>query len=132
MEHDALAGETVLVVEDHGLVSLDISDSLTQHGARVVAAANLDDALQAIEDHELSMAIVDIRLGKESAEPVCDRLHDLGVPFVIHTGYDDPNAFLRWTYVPILSKPVPREVLIETVIATLHSVGSAPENSASP
>ena len=128
--HEVLVGETVLVVEDQWIVSVELTDLLIERGARAVAVGNLDDALRAIEDNEVSIAIVDIRHDTQSAEPVCERLHELGVPFVIHTGYDDPNVFLRWKYVPILSKPVAGQVLIDTIVAALHSVGSAQENSA--
>jgi ActR/RegA family two-component response regulator len=63
------------------------------------------------EHPDLSGAVVDLRLGADSAMPICRRLADRKLPFVIHTGYAADAVEREWPSVPIIQKPAwPHEI----------------------
>lgn len=87
-----LSGRTILVVEDQPLIALDIVDCLRKAGASVLTALTLQEGLRAAEHPQLSAAIIDFALGQENCLPLCARLRDRQIPFVVHTGYADIPA----------------------------------------
>ena len=87
MPLDLFSRKLVLLVEDEPLIALDVERDLRTAGARVIAAGYLDAALSMTEHPDLSGAVVDLRLGADSAMPICQRLADRKLPFVVHTGY---------------------------------------------
>src|SRR5262245_50225186 len=112
MALDFFSRKLVLLVEDEPLIALDIEHHLRQSGARVLAAATLDAAWPIANHPFLSGAIVDLCLGAQSAVPVCRRLADRNVPFVVHTGYEAAPIEREWPTTPIMRKPVnPRDVV---------------------
>ncbi len=83
------AGLSVLVVEDHALIALDLETILLDLGAGQVTIANtVDSALHLIATRKFDAAFLDVRLGEDSSIPVAVSLRDKGVPFVIATGYN--------------------------------------------
>jgi hypothetical protein len=63
------------------------------------------------EHPDLSGAVVDLRLGEESAIPICRRLSHRDLPFVVHTGYAADAVQSEWPSVPIIQKPaIPEEL----------------------
>jgi CheY-like chemotaxis protein len=112
--HVRLDGRVVLVVEDEPLVALDIAEMLTGSGASVVSASKIADAIMAVEQRELSAAILDIRLGGEDCSPFCQRLWERGIPFLFYTGYSIvPDG---WNGVPIIAKPANCQQIIDAVV----------------
>jgi len=97
---------TILVVEDHGVIALEIEDAVRRNGGRVLGpAARVSEALALIETASCNAALLDIRLGNgETVYPVADRLHAKGIPFAFVTGWDgdfgDPYGDA-----PVLRKP---------------------------
>jgi hypothetical protein len=55
--------------------------------------------------------VLDINLGDGAVYPVADMLTARGVPFVFVTGYDAESVEGRFQKVPILQKPIEREML---------------------
>ena len=116
----ALHGRRVLVAEDEALVALLLEDGLLEAGAEVVGpAGTVGEALRLIEgaasDGGLSAAVLDLNLGGAAAWPVADRLAELGVPFVLATGYGegcDRDAHPR---APVLAKPFGPDALTAAV-----------------
>ena len=89
----SFTGRSILVAEDEPLIALDITQAFEDQGARVIVARTLEDALLGIEDPCLSAAIVDHALGETDSSTVCRRMKDLGIPFVVYSGYNDiPGA----------------------------------------
>ena len=86
------AGRWILVVEDQPLVVLDIAQSLAKAGASVLTAATLADGLRLAEHPQLSAAVLDFALGQHDCDPLCVRLSERQVPFVIYTGYADVSV----------------------------------------
>lgn len=85
-----LAGRTVLLVEDSLIIALDAEDVAERLGAeRVLTAATVQGALDILEDHTPSVAILDINLGDNTSYAVADRLAQLGTPFLFASGYGE-------------------------------------------
>ena len=104
MEFSLLAGRCILLVEDEPWVRLDIEKCLEAAGARVLGASRLDRALRLADHPDLSAAVLDFNLGDADSAPVCWRLTDRRIPFVLHSGAVH-NAFLQWPTAPVVLKP---------------------------
>lgn len=112
-----LKGARILVVEDEFLIALQLAAVITDAGAEAIGPArSVDAALALCDETALSAAILDVRLGVETSDPVARRLRDGGVPFVFCTG-QTPVAGLRarWPLSPVISKPAPPRVLVATL-----------------
>jgi len=59
-------------------------------------------------------AHVDIQLGGDDAEPVCDALARRGVPFVFYTGRADA-PWRRWAEAPFVVKPARSAVIVGAI-----------------
>jgi light-regulated signal transduction histidine kinase (bacteriophytochrome) len=80
----------VLVVEDSMIIAMDTEDNLRALGVKTVTtASSVAAALQSIERDEPAFAVLDYNLGNESSDAVAARLHQIGVPFVLATGYGE-------------------------------------------
>jgi two-component sensor histidine kinase len=85
-----LAGRDVLLVEDSLIIALDAEDIIGRLGAETIStAATVDAALDSIENHRPSVAMLDINLGDRTSFAIASRLLDLGVPFLFATGYGE-------------------------------------------
>ena len=76
MDSTNLAGRSILVVEDEGLIALDIADAFERAGASVTTASTLRDATRAVEADGLSAVIVDHRLGSDDSAALRVRLKE--------------------------------------------------------
>lgn len=120
----------VLLVEDEGLVAMDLEQTLTRMGYRVVGTA--DDAADAVaRARELSpdLVLMDIRLagprdGIDAGRELADRF-DLPVVFV--TGTADPATLERalgsaqFGYVRKPIDPLVLQATIETALGRAHA-----------
>ena len=113
MEASQLAGLTVLVVEDEPLLALEIAEALTASGAHAVCARRIADAIQAVDLHQISAAVLDINLGTEDCSVLCQHLSRRQIPFVFCTGYLAPPD--GWADVPVITKPAERTQIVEAV-----------------
>ncbi len=105
-------GWRVLLVEDEALVGMMIQECLSEFGHSVIGPiSRAADALQAAKEVEYDAAILDINLGDGMAYPVADILAARGVPFVFVTGYEADTIDERFSQVPILQKPIERQML---------------------
>ncbi len=86
----------VLVVEDSMIIALDTEENLKRLGVpKVSVASSVAGALEAIKVHKPDFAILDFNLGAESSTPVASALSEVGVPFVLATGYGDMESQLE-------------------------------------
>jgi DNA-binding NtrC family response regulator len=110
----SLNGVRVLIVEDDPLLLLDLESTLSSAGAVVVGLCQtLDEALRRSEPTDFAVAVLDFRLGDETASPVARRLEDRGVPFVFYTGQARHEPSLaEWRHRPIVEKPSPPHALV--------------------
>ena len=114
----------ILVVEDEPLVATDVAMSLENAGAVVLGpAASEMEALRILDqdlaDGSLDGAVLDVILVDHTSEGIADRLIELGVPIVLHTGNWEPNGDLtQYLTVPVIAKPSAPEQLIDALLRT--------------
>ena len=102
----------VLLVEDEALVAMMIQEFLGECGRAVVGPiGTAAEALAAARQGDFDGAILDINLGDGMAYPVAEILAARGVPFVFLTGYEADTVDDRFSEVPILQKPIERQML---------------------
>jgi PAS domain S-box-containing protein len=102
----------VLLVEDEALVAMMIQETLSEFGFQVVGPlATAADALAAARESRFDAAVLDINLGDGLVYRLAEILDQQSVPFVFVTGYDADSIDARFSGVPILQKPIERDML---------------------
>jgi PAS domain S-box-containing protein len=111
------AGDRVLVVEDEALVAMFMQETLAELGLSVVGpCSNLSEAMVAAVHEKFDAAIVDINLRGEFVYPIAEVLVARNIPFVFVTGYGAESIDRRFRAVPIIKKPVQRQILQKLVV----------------
>ena len=109
MTEPILAGRSILVVEDEGLVARELSDALEIAGAKIITARGVFDATRIIKSRKLSAAVLDFWLGVGvDCLPIGALLTEHRVPFLLYTSKGAPKA-------PILAKPAPPARIVAAV-----------------
>ena len=102
----------VLLVEDEALVAMMIQETMTEFGFQVIGpVSTASEALAAARNSQFDAAVLDINLGDGMVYTVAEILSKRGVPFVFVTGYDADSVDSRFTGVPVLQKPIERNML---------------------
>ncbi len=91
MQHQALLGYSLLIVEDEPLLLMDLESEFAGTGANLTVTSMLHHAMILAEHDGISAAILDHAIGRESSSCLYDRLFERGIPFVIYTGFDVPE-----------------------------------------
>ena len=114
----------VLLVEDEALVAMMIQECLGEFGYRVIGpVSSATQAEDKVKNGHFEAAVLDINLGDGAVYPIADMLAARGVPFVFVTGYDADSVEPRFRGVPLLQKPIEREMLRKIfVVAAKASV----------
>ena len=123
--HTCLAGARVLIVEDEFIIALEIQANLEEAGATVVGPAyTLQQALELAEHEKLSAAMLDLRLGCDSASPVAQMLAERHIPFLFYTCQPASDPIRRaWPESTTVSKPASSDEIVHAVadiIRTTH------------
>ena len=118
----SLMGRLILIAEDEPLIALEIMQGFEDAGARVVVVRTLTDALRAVEDPDLSAAILDHALSDGDTLAVCARLKERNIPSVTFSGYDLAQDDRGGVHV---KKPASMSVLVATVQGLLAEPTSA-------
>ena len=92
MENPPLHGRSILIVEDEPLIALDIAQAFEDVGAEPVISSTLQEALVCVEMERLAAAVVDHSLRDEDSGPVCQRLTERELPFVVYSGLSKPHG----------------------------------------
>jgi PAS domain S-box-containing protein len=105
-------GNRILLVEDEILVAMMMKDILSELGFAVIGPfSRLAEAMIAAVHEDIDAGIIDVNLGGEFVYPVADVLTARKIPFVFVTGYGVESIDGRFGHVPIVKKPVQRQVL---------------------
>jgi two-component sensor histidine kinase/CheY-like chemotaxis protein len=102
----------LLLVEDEALVAMMIQETLAELGFHVIGpVSTASGALIAARESHFDAAVLDINLGDGLVYTVAEILEKRGVPFVFVTGYDADSVDARFSGVPVLQKPIERDML---------------------
>jgi DNA-binding response OmpR family regulator len=112
-EERMLEGARLLVLEDDIILLMELESLLGDAGAEaVVACPTVDEALAAAERESFAGAVLDWRLGRETAAPVARQLARLKIPFIFYTAQTGMTDFREWPGSIIVPKPArPREIV---------------------
>jgi DNA-binding response OmpR family regulator len=110
----------VLVVEDEAIVAIDIADQLTEAGFQVVGPApSVAKALKLIEHEGCDVAVLDVNLRDETAEPVARELRLRRTPFLFLSAVSRDQLPLGFNEETLLAKPARPAVLVAAVQASI-------------
>jgi CheY-like chemotaxis protein len=120
----ARAGTRVFVVEDEIIVSMELEHMLGLLGCHVAGSAgSLHDALDKARRLEFDLAVVDLKLGRQSGEPVVEAVARRRIPLIITSGYDLGEAGQRGHHM-VLPKPFTLEELRLAVSSAVDGAAS--------
>jgi PAS domain S-box-containing protein len=107
-----MPGNRLLLVEDEALTGMMMSDMLTELGFDVIGPfGRVADAMAALKREDFHAAVLDVNLDGEAVYPVADAVVERGLPFVFVTGYSSEGIDRRFAQVPVLQKPIERQML---------------------
>lgn len=121
-----MAQATILVVEDEGIVAMDLQQRLSAMGYSVPAlAASREEALRKAAEVRPDLVLMDIRLkGYVDGVEVAGKIREmLDVPHVFLTAYSDPATLARAKVTEPLGyivKPFDDETLRRTIEMALY------------
>jgi CheY-like chemotaxis protein len=117
-----LAGLRVMIAEDEPLIALDLQEVLGEAGAEVVGPyGTVPAALGAAARETISVAVLDVRLGRDTVRDVAEMLDQRGVPMLFYSGQALPDDLRkRFAHAAVLVKPVRYQAMIETVCRLAH------------
>jgi two-component sensor histidine kinase/DNA-binding response OmpR family regulator len=119
----SVAARRVMIVEDEALVALVLADQLTYMGVSVIGPCGSVAAAKAVvAENDLDAAILDVNLGGEMVYPVAELLLAKGIPFIFVTGYGQESIDKRFSFAPVLEKPVEQATLSDVLGQTLEAV----------
>lgn len=102
----------VFVVEDEGLVLLDLTLTLEDLGYEIAGAASeVTHAVKLASELNIDVALLDVNLCGTHSGPVADVLDKRGIPFLFATGYTQATLPDGHAARPILAKPYTRDML---------------------
>ena len=117
----------VLVLEDEPIILMDLAFAVEGAGAQPVRARSASEALSAIEEHAPDVAVLDVNLGRgRTCREVAERLREMGVPFILHSGDLHRQGELIATLgARVVPKPTPSP---QVVRKALELIGQVPED----
>jgi DNA-binding response OmpR family regulator len=117
-----LRGARVLIVEDDALLLMELESILLEAGAVIAGCCRtLKEGLAAANSDGVAVAILDVRLGRDTIAPVARKLASRGTPFLFYTGQVETDPILaEWTDRTILTKPAQPSVIVAAVANLLR------------
>lgn len=119
-EYDVATRPGILIVDDEYIIGMGLATTLENAGFEVIGpAGSVDEAMALLEKRRCSLAILDVRLGREeTSEPLARHLKDQGIPFFVTSGYLSEQRPHALRGVPSFSKPVGAR----TILAAVQSI----------
>ncbi len=114
----------VLIVDDELSLRYLYRETLLLHGYEVLLATTKQEAIQAIESHDIDAIVCDIQLpgnGVQVYEHLLKNHPDLRGRFIFVTGSAEKKALVERTHqeTPCLLKPFPMRQLLKAMKAAL-------------
>ena len=83
-----LEGKRVLLVEDNGLLSYVLEQTLREAGCVVIGPyGRLHDAMVAANRRTIDVALLDVELRGEIVSPLANQLRERRIPFLLASAY---------------------------------------------
>jgi len=103
----------ILIVEDEGLIALNLELMLRRFGCEVVGlVSEVGDIVDAVKKHHPDGILLDVNLRGRKVFDVLAEVVSLGVPCVLSSGYDDPTQFpAAFRNLPRIAKPFDESAL---------------------
>jgi DNA-binding LytR/AlgR family response regulator len=97
----------ILVVEDEGLIALNLELMLRCFGCEIIGPiSEIDGIISAARTYNPDGAFLDVNLRGRKVFDVLPEMMGLGVPCVLSSGYDDPMLFpAAFRDMPRIAKP---------------------------
>ena len=128
-ESGPAGGGRIMVVEDEALLAIDIAQVLGTAGFNVIGpAANVEQAFRLLDRLGCDCAVLDVNLGKETAEPIARRLSEAGIPFITLSAYDPDQMPSIFKSSLRLSKPLQPQALIDAINLAMHREGQSQDH----
>jgi len=126
MESSTLSGRSILIAEDEPLIALDIAEAFKDAGAAIVVTSTVHHALLLVEHDDLSAAVLDHALHDGDSSPLCQRLNERKLPFVIYSGLGKLHgACAKGAHIKKPESPQVLVSMVERLIAGNPSSASA-------
>lgn len=112
----------VLILEDEFMIAMEFETVVLDAGYDVIGpAADVSSALALIDANPPDIGVLDVNLGHgTTSTPVAERLAQIGVPFILCTGYQTADLVQRYGEdVPMLQKPVDSVQLVDLLRAMI-------------
>lgn len=100
-----ITGNSILIVEDETLLALMLEDVLLDAGHRVVHAATLPEAMDALDQDRFDAAILDINIGGKDVFPVASRLREMHTPFMFASAAEAASIGPEFRHEHLLPMP---------------------------
>jgi PAS domain S-box-containing protein len=108
-----ISGNRIMIVEDEALVAMALGELLGEMGFSVIGPfSRIAEATIALRNGPIDAAVLDVNLGGELVYPLADILTADRVPFIFVTGYSNEEIEHRYSNVPVLQKPIERDLLM--------------------
>lgn len=114
---------TLMVVEDDRLVLATVTQGLRQAGYEVHAADSGEQALELLEQADVDLVVLDIRMPGLSGVELAERLKQREIPFIALTAYSEEDLVLALGELGALCylvKPVDMSQLIPAIETALY------------
>jgi CheY-like chemotaxis protein len=118
----------VLVVEDEAILAIDIADQLTEAGFEVVGPVpSVSKALKLIAGAGCDVAVLDVNLRNETAEPVARELRLRCTPFLFLSAVSRDHLPPEFDNEVLLPKPAQSAALVAALQRFLGQAESLQE-----
>ena len=125
---DENVGKTILVADDEESIREIVQLHLENQGYTVITSKNGEEAIDALKEFDISLAITDIKMPKVDGFGVLDyvKTHCSYVPVIVLTGYIDVETAvnsMKKGALDYVSKPIKRDEFIDVVKNVLRKKG---------
>jgi DNA-binding response OmpR family regulator len=117
-----LRGARVLIVEDDALLRMELEYILQEAGAEIAGSCRtIKEGLAAAANGRVAAAILDVRIGSETIDPIVRQLASRSTPFMFYTGQMENDTHLgQWPGCLVLPKPAKPAAIIAAVANLLR------------
>jgi CheY-like chemotaxis protein len=89
-----LAGRSILIAEDEGIIAFELADTLQSLGCQIVGpVSSVSEVLEQLETGAIDGALLDVNLRGEQIFTISPILLEHAFPIIFTSGYNDPKLF---------------------------------------